>query len=138
MSKDLPWLDRIKAGTKTIEFRWYNQKRRPWQAIAAGDRLFFKDTGGYVTVVAQVSRVLFFADLNPTQVASLLDQYGKQLGLFEGEWYAFFQKVAARRFCILIFLEEVKKIVPFSINKKGFGAMSAWITTPDLYRIKKP
>ena len=137
MSKDLPWLKRIKCGTKTIESRWYNQKRKPWQAIAVGDRVFFKNTGESVKVLAQVSHVVFYADLNSPEVADLLNQYGKQLGLLEAEKAAFFQKVALRKFCVLVFLANVTEVAPFSINKKGFGSMSAWITTPDLYQLKK-
>lgn len=137
MSKDIPWLKRIKSGIKTIESRWYNQKRKPWHAIDVGDCVFFKNTGESVSMVARVTRVLFYADLSHSQVKGLLSKYGDQLGLLKAEQVAFFQKVALRKFCILIFLEQVVEIVPFTITKKGFGSMSAWITTPDLYQLKK-
>ncbi len=136
MSKDLPWLERIKQGAKTIESRWYNQKRKPWQGIAVGDHVFFKNTGEPICAVACVAQVLFYADLTPALVGNLLDRYGESLGLEETEKSSFFRKVALRQFCILIFLENVVEIEPFSIDKKGFGAMAAWITTPDLYLLK--
>jgi len=37
----------------------------------------------------------------------------------------------------LVFLEKVKKIKPFQIDKAGFGAMAAWLTVGDLEKIKK-
>lgn len=137
MSKELPWLERIKKGTKTIESRWYRQRRRPWQSIEAGDHIFFKNSGEPVCVVSRAARVLFYNDLTPTLVGDLLDRYAESLGIKETEKQTFFKKVAGRQFCILIFLEDVAEIDPFSIDKKGFGTMVSWITTPNVYLLKK-
>lgn len=38
-------IPKILSGEKTIESRWYQTRRAPWNGIAAGDVVYFKDSG---------------------------------------------------------------------------------------------
>ena len=74
LDKKRKLLSKILSGEKTIESRWYMQKRTPWDKIKAGDTIFFKDSGEPVRVKAQVSEVQQFY-LPETDVSSLLKKY---------------------------------------------------------------
>lgn len=41
-----------------------------------------------------------------------------------------------KNYCLLIFLKNPREINYFDISKKGFGAMSAWITVKNIKEIK--
>lgn len=112
-------MPKIISGEKTIESRFYNSRRAPWGKIKAGDRVFFKNSGEPVTVLASVSKVLFNA---PN-----LEDYKKEICL---------DPLPNKNFSILIFLTKVHKTKPFEVNKKGFGTMSAWLIVDDIDKIK--
>ncbi len=119
MKKSWGFLSKIISGEKTIESRFYNSKRAPWGKIKAGDRVFFKNSGEKITVLAKVSKVL----QNPENI----EQYKKAICLDE---------IPKKKYSILIFLKDVQKTDPFEINKKGFGSQSAWITIDNIDKIK--
>lgn len=137
MKKSLGFIDRILSGEKTIESRWYKTRISPWNQIAKGDMVFFKNSGGKVSVSASVSKVLQFSDLTPEKINWILEKFGKEIGLRETEYSSFYEKVLNKRYCILIFLDNPYKIVPFDIDKTGFGAMTAWLQTPDITNLIK-
>lgn len=128
LSKQLPWLERIRSGVKTIESRWYQKRSLPWQKIAVGDYVFFKNSGEPVTLRASVSHVQFFSELTPSKISDLVQIEAKQLGLKVGEVGNFIELVNNKRFAILISLTDIIEVPAFAITKKGFGAMTAWIT----------
>ena len=123
MKKDWGFLPKILSGEKTIESRWYKNRSRPWGKIFLGDTVYFKDSGAPVTVDAQVAKVF-----ETEKFAGIIQKYGKSIGMKETP--------KNKRYCILIFLKNVKKVTPFKINKKGFGAGTAWLTVEDINQIK--
>jgi len=136
MKKSWKLTDKILSGDKKIESRWYIQKRKPWNCIKAGDKVYFKNSGELVTIKAEVERVLQFSDLSPIKVKEILNKYKKDDGI-EKEVDGFFKLFKKKKYCILVFLKNPKKIKPFEINKSGFGNMSAWITINNINKIRK-
>ncbi len=131
------WLKLIVDGRKTIESRWYKCRCAPWNRIKVGESIFFKNSGLPVTVQAKVSKVLQMDNLNLGRVQEIYSKYGRQIGLDEEEIDQAINNKGDKKYCILVFLEEVKEIPPFSINKSGFGLMSAWISTESIAQIKR-
>jgi len=129
--------DKILHGEKTAESRWYKNKYQPWNRITAGDAIYFKDSGGPVRAKARVTRVLQFENLTPEKTKEILRKYGhKDLGLDEKipkEIKDYFQD---KKYCLLIFFDQVLKIRPFRINKAGFGTQSSWLIVDDIEKIK--
>ncbi|MBU2638821.1 MAG: hypothetical protein KJ955_07645 [Nanoarchaeota archaeon] len=125
-------LQKIILGEKTIESRWYVNRKAPYGCIKKGDVVYFKDSGEPVSVKAFVSRVLQFDNLDDDKTLQILKEYGKQIGV--GTSYA--PALKGKRYCILVFLENVKEIQPFYINKKGYGIMSAWISVDNIGKLK--
>lgn len=137
MKKSWNLIDKIAAGEKKIESRWYTTKRAPWNTIAAGDIVYFKNSAEPVALQATVKKVLAFSNLTSQKVKGILRKYAKAGGISPADELKFFKLFKDKKYCLLIFLSDVKKVKPFNIDKRGFGAMTAWITTPSIRRIKK-
>jgi len=132
MKKSWQLIPKVISGEKTIESRWYMAKRVPWNMVKKGDMVFFKNAGESITVKARVARVLQFDNLSPKRVRELLNQYGNADGIAKKDSSTYFELFKDKKYCILIFLEKVTILEPFAIHKKGFGAMSAWLTVKDI------
>ncbi|MBP6994338.1 hypothetical protein KBB12_03785 [Candidatus Woesebacteria bacterium] len=137
MNKSWGLIQKILSGEKTIESRWYKTKRAPWDNVKPGDMVYFKNSGELVTLQAVVQRVLQFADLTPNKVKDILDKYSARIGVSNDDIPNYFEMFKEKRYCILIFLKQPKRVRPFQINKNGFGAMAAWIAVEQIDRIKK-
>lgn len=143
MRKSWGLLPKILSGQKTIESRWYQTKHLPWDKINIGDTVYFKNSGlpadlsaGQVEASAKVGRVLQFPDLNPVKVRQILNKYGRADGITPDKVNFYFDLFQNKHYCLLIFLKNPQPVTLFNINKKGFGAMSAWLTIPDINQIK--
>lgn len=138
MKKSWGLIQKILSGSKSIESRWYKNRSKPWDQISAGDTIYFKDSGEPVTVKAKVAKVLQFADLTPEKTKEILRKYGKSdLGITKNIPPEIKDYFKSKKYCILVFLEKVKKIKPFEIDKTGFGAMAAWLIVDGLEKIKR-
>lgn len=138
MKKSWGLTQKILAGEKKIESRWYMARCVPWNRIKAGETVYFKDSGEPVTVKAKVGKVLQFADLSPKKVQAILSKYGGADGLNIKQIPKLYQKFKNKKYCILVFLKNPQKIKPFKINKSGFGLMAAWLTVNSVNSIKMP
>lgn len=135
MKKGWGMLPKILSGEKKIESRWYMTKHLPWGKIAAGDTVYFKNSGEPVTAVATVGKVLQFGNLTPELIRELLEKYGADDGIKRSQMPYFLQLFKKKKYCLLIFLKNPRRIKPFEIDKTGFGAMAAWITKDNVYKI---
>mgnify|MGYP001592671708 CR=1 FL=1 len=136
MKKSWNLTNKILRGEKTIESRWYKQQYPPWNKIKAGETIYFKDSGEPVTLKARVEKIVQFENLNENKVKKILENYGEEDGIEEQDITKFFNLFKDKKYCILIYLKDPKKIPPFNINKKGFGAMSAWLCINNVEEIK--
>ena len=135
MKKQWGLTQKILSGRKKIESRWYKARYSPWNKVKVGETIYIKNTGELVSLKAKVEKVIQFSDLTPKRVTQLLGKYGKDLGIQDIP--KFFQMFKDKKYCILIFLKSPQKIKPFDIDKTGFGFMAAWISTPNIKKIKK-
>ncbi|MBU2590121.1 MAG: hypothetical protein KKF52_04855 [Nanoarchaeota archaeon] len=133
LSKQKNLLSKIISGRKTIESRWYKFKKTPYENISINDIIYFKESGEPVTIIAQVSKVLFFKDLHNNKINEILKKYGEQICVP----LSYANELISKKYCTLIFLDNVKPIVPFQIDKRGYGLMTAWITVNNINSIRK-
>ena len=96
--------------------------------------MYFKNSGCAVSVKARVGRVIQYKNLTPDIVRKIVLKFGEWIGISDFE--LFIESVKGKRYCILVFLEDVCEIEPFEIDKTGFGMMSAWICVEDVDEIK--
>ncbi len=137
MKKSWKLLPKILSGEKTIESRWYMNKSAPWNKIKTGETVYFKDSGDPVTLKATVGKVLSFSDLTPLKVKQILEEYGGKDGIGISDIDRFYERFKHKKYCLLILLKGAEPIKPFDINKKGFGAMAAWLCVDDINTIKQ-
>ncbi len=120
MKKSLGMIPKILSGEKTIESRWYLNRRCPWGQISSGDVIFFKNSGEPVTIRSKVHKVIMFERLTTENTNMMFKKYGKKICLDEAP--------KNKRYCILMFLKKAKRVRPFDVDKTGFGTMAAWLT----------
>ncbi len=135
MRKSWGLIPKILSKKKKIESRWYMSRYAPWDRIKADETVYFKDSGSPVTVKAKVSKVLQFFDLNSKKVKEILYKYGLDIGI--NNIPNNLKLLKNKKYCVLVFLKNPKKVKPFNINKTGFGLMSAWISVENVNRIRK-
>lgn len=136
MQKSWGFTEKIAAGQKTIESRWYKVKYTPWGRISPGDCIYFKNSGEPITIQATISRVINVSDLTPEKVHTILEDYRKELGLYEPDIQRFFEMFKYKRYCILMYLKDAHHIQPIEINKQGFGTRSSWISVENIAKMK--
>jgi len=134
MNKSWKLIPKIISGEKSIESRWYQTKRAPWDKIKKGDRIYFKNSGEAISARAEVVGVKQFEFKQADDISAVLKKYGAKICLIDNDWKTW-EKTP--KYAILIDLVNphiIKK--PFQINKAGFGNAVAWIAINDILKIK--
>lgn len=126
-------IPKILSGEKSIESRWYQTRRTPWDKIFVGDRVFFKHSGRPVVAQASVSNVWQLEINSLSDAETIVKQFGSRIALVNPD-VSTWEKLP--RFCVLIQLINPITTAPFQIDKRGFGAGAAWITCKDIERIR--
>jgi hypothetical protein len=137
MKKEWKLIDKILNREKTIESRWYSSKKVPWDKVKIGETIYFKDSGDPISATAEVASVKQYENYSDEDLKRIIDEYGGK-GNISFVWGAqeVFDWAKEKKYCILIYLKNPKKIEPFEINKKGFGNMASWICVEDINNIK--
>lgn len=115
-----PFLNMVLSGEKTIESRWSMHKVAPYNKVATGDIILFKETGKDITVKAIVRSVKYF-ELTPQLVDDIRVKYGKKIGTDKFEDW---KTTLTKKYCTLIWLDKVEQISPIKAEK-SHGA--GWI-----------
>lgn len=135
MKKSWNLIPKIISGEKTIESRWYQTKRVPWDRIQPDEVIFFKNSGEPVIARAMVSEVLQFEVKNIGDAQSIVKKYGKEICLINknpSTWGTL------PKYCILIRIKHPEMLqTPFNVDKKGFGAMAAWMSVDTIKSVTK-
>jgi ASC-1-like (ASCH) protein len=134
MKKSWKLIPKILSGEKTIESRWYQTRRTPWNRVGVGDRLFFKNSGELVSVSADVAEVLQFEIQTIKDAQKIVTDYGAEICMTNSnaeDW------APLPKYCILLRLTNPKRLSEsFQIDKQGFGSSTAWITVENIQKIR--
>lgn len=115
-----PYLDYILEGRKTIESRFTKNKILPYGRISSGDTVLLKRSGGPIVGYFTVGEVMFY-DLQIDSIEEIKTKYSKELCVDDSFW----DIKKDSNYATLIKIDNLKKVKPFSIAKKG---MQTWIT----------
>jgi ASC-1-like (ASCH) protein len=132
------FLDKILQGEKTIESRFSKSKIIPYHSVKKGDRIFFKYSGGKIVSVASVKLAQYYKKPEDTQkIKDFVFQRYKDLG-FNNKQEAgkFFRGKGNKNYVSFFFLDPIKLITPFKINKKGYGQRAGWISVDNISTLK--
>lgn len=114
-----PYLTFMLEGKKTIESRFSQKRIAPFNQITKDDIVFIKKSSGNVLGYLTIKEILFF-DLNITSIDSIKEKYSRELCVDESFW----NQKRYSKYATLIIIDEIFKLEPFKINKKG---MQTWI-----------
>ena len=130
-------IPKILSWEKTIESRRYMMKVAPWNKIHAWDMVYFKDAWKEVTVSATVDKVLQYEQYTPEQLHDIIFTYWWVWGIaFHSSLSEAYERAKPKKYCLLIFLKDPKKVVPFAIDKSWYGNACAWITLLNIDTIR--
>lgn len=117
-----PYLSFVVDGRKRIESRLTKNRIAPFGRAASGDIVLFKRSGGPITAVAFVGRVLHRETRSSEEVGVLASRYADGLSYEVG--YADSKRDA--RYATLLWLRDVTTLqVPLALKKRG---RQSWVT----------
>jgi len=132
-------LPTIVSGRKNIESRWYVHRASPWDRIFAEDRVYFRNAGGPVEAAAVVERVVQVEVDSKAEIARLVRQYGGEPGIcFPWSRAETVRRLSGKQYVILIFLKDTVAVMPFFVDKRGFGNACAWMAVGDIAQVRLP
>lgn len=114
-----PYLTYMLEGKKTIESRFSKNKIAPYNQVTKDDIIIVKKSSENVVGYFTIKDVLFF-DLNTVSIEEIKAKYNKQLCVDETFW----SNKKNSNYATLIIIDNLIKLKPFHINKKG---MQTWI-----------
>lgn len=115
MKKSWGLIPKILSGEKTIESRWYQTRRAPWDKIKTGDIVFFKNSGESVTAKTEVSQVWQFEIKGLTDAQEIIKKYGKKICLVNSDpskW----PKLS--KYCVLLGLKNPEVVKRSRLTRK--------------------
>ncbi len=124
MNKKVGTIERILSGIKKVESRWYVTRRAPYKKIKRGEKIYFKYSGKEVIAKAEVEKVIFTDDLNINKIGEIVKKYSKEIDFINPnytEWGI------GKKYVVLIWLKSAHKVIPFYVNKSGFGLGTGWM-----------
>jgi predicted transcriptional regulator len=118
MKKSWHLIDKILAGEKIVESRWYKNKSTPWNQIKIGETIYFKDSGSLVTAKAIVKNIEQFENLNQEKIQEIFKKYPhEKLGTIEIK-QEIIDYTKGKKYCIIVSLTKPELVNPFDIDKK--------------------
>ena len=111
-----PYLRAVLSGRKSIESRFMKTRCVPYEKVSAGDRLFFKESGGKVCATGMAGKVMNFKNLTGQRTMQLKRKLNRRILGDDLYW----EQKADCRWGVLVWLKEVKAIEPIRINKKDW------------------
>jgi hypothetical protein len=120
-----PYLQAMLRGQKTIESRLMKVDMPPFDAVAEGERLFFKASGGPFMATALADRVQHHRDLTPERIGALKQEWNPAIGGPDDYW-------EQRRVCRFATLVHCREIEPIDVGPTFSPQnMRAWYVLPD-------
>lgn len=124
------YFKKIENGTKTIESRWsVDSKVKPYhdrKAVKVGETIYFKPTGGPVSLKATIAKTYFEDKLSKKRIKELLKKYGEKIGVDS----SYYKEIKDKKYCSLLFIKNITSI-PSKKYKRSYG--NAWFTEPKIF-----
>jgi hypothetical protein len=128
-------LGKLVAGQKSMIVRGAAGRKLPYGRVNPADRLFFiqNNGDGLVRASAVVSGVINSDKLTEEQSRNLLEVHQTKLCLTSDQ----IKRWAGKRFLVLIEIEKVCTLEPFTIDRSEYGNMDDWLPVGDIERVKR-
>jgi hypothetical protein len=129
-------LKNLVSGRKTMIIRGASGRKLPHGKVKEGDTLFFINNNGEGKIKAQgvVSSVFDSDKLSVEESFETIIRHQDKLQLPD----KLFNKLAGKRYLVLIGLDDVKEVEPFRLINRSFCNMDDWIPVGKIeeFRVK--
>jgi hypothetical protein len=118
-------IENLVKGNKSMIIRAAEGRKLPYGRVSEGDILYFVNNNGDSKVKARgvVSSVLNSEELTVEESFETIIRNQDRLQLPDKQ----FEKLAGKRYLVLVGLNEIEEIKPFRIDKTAFAGMEDWI-----------
>ena len=127
-------LEHLAQGTKKMIIRGAMGRKMPYGRVHAKDTLYFIENkgDGLVKAKATVSEVIETEKLAKEESIAMVERHQESLRLDAGLQKRF----AGKRYLVLIRLEDVSMLDPFSIDRTAYGNMDDWLPVEQIDRVR--
>ena len=125
-------LNKILSGKKTMIIRGAAGRKMPYGRVFANDILYLIENDGSLMVKARatVLSVINSRKMTKEESIQLVNQYADQLQLTNTQ----FKRWAGKQYLVLIKINDVEELIPFSIDKSTFSNMDDWLPVGNIKR----
>jgi hypothetical protein len=127
-------LENLLNGSKTMIIRGAGGRKMPYGRVQNDDVLYFiRNNGeGEIRAMGTVCAVINSEKLSVEESFRLIINNQGKLQLPDKQ----FEKIAGKRFLVLIGLTDVKPVESFLIDKSDFSNMDDWLPVGDIDRVR--
>ncbi|MDO9086078.1 MAG: hypothetical protein Q7U53_07725 [Anaerolineaceae bacterium] len=127
-------LEKLLDGKKRMIIRGATGRKLPYGRVEVGDQFYFIQNDGkcLVQASASVSMVINSELLSPDESSQLIEKYQDLLQLSPSQ----VKRWAGKRYLVLMGIENVKPVKPFSVDRSEYGNMDDWLPVGDIQRVK--
>ncbi len=127
-------LDNLLSGKKTMIIRGAAGRKMPYGRVFQGDNLYFINNNGegLIRAKAIIKRVSNSNKLSEQESVSLIEMNQDKLQLSAKQY----KRWAGKRFLVLVEVEKVEELEPFTIDKSNYGNMDDWLVAGDIQSVK--
>jgi hypothetical protein len=118
-------MEDLVTGIKSMIIRGAEGRKLPHGRVNQGDTLYFIKNNGEGKVKARgvVTSVINSEKLTVEESFETIIRYQDRLQLPDKQ----FDRIAGKRYLVLIGIDDIEEVQPFSIDKSGFTNMDDWI-----------
>jgi len=123
-------MENLLSGVKTMIIRGAAGRKMPYGRVSSGDVLYFinNNAEGVVKARAVTKMVINPDKMSKEESVVMVEVHQEQLQLTTTR----FKRWAGKRYLVLIEVEAVETIEPFSIDKSDYGNMDDWLPVEDI------
>lgn len=127
-------IQKLLSAEKKMVIRGAAGRKMPYGKVEAGDVLYFMNNNaeGMVKAKAQVKDVFNSEKMTNEESSALVEINQDKLRLTDRQ----FKRWAGKRYIVLIEVEDVIQVEPFSIDKSSYGNMDDWLPVGDIESVK--
>lgn len=127
-------MEKLVSKEKKMIIRGATGRKLPYGRVEIGDVLYFiRNKGeGQIEARAVVKTVLNSEKMTEEQSINLVSKNQDKLKLTDQQ----FNRWAGKRFIVLIEIEDIETIKPFTIDKSNYGNMDDWLLVEEIKNVR--
>ncbi len=128
-------LDSLLGGEKRMIIRGAAGRKLPHGRVHPGEVLWFIENNGngLIRCQATVKKVFSSEKLTEQESQRIIIEHQPMLRLTPNQM----KRWSGKRYLVLIEVEQVCEVLPFTIDRSRYGNMDDWLPTEDIVRLKK-